>query len=221
MNIDDVNQKIETPEEPIIAIFKLQKKLMEKYHDIELKNGINYPDEPWNLDDKAVQYIIKDMFWRVTEELAEAVETIPPLSQLSEWRKFWNTEVSVRHFFEELSDALHFLVEASIITGLNPKIEVRIHFKPPTAFNVNDDSGVRKHVAEIIFNMGLAANVFKNKPWKQTQISTDVQKFKNKLIDVWVDFITLWQKLGCSQEDIYILYVKKHDVNVWRQNTNY
>ena len=69
--------------------------------------------------------------------------------------------------------------------------------------------------------MGIAANVLKNKPWKLTQMSTDIQKFKNKLIATWIEFAFLWQELGCAKEDVYTLYTKKHDVNVWRQNTNY
>jgi len=221
VNIDDINQKIVFPEHLVVTIFEHQKKLMIKYHAIELKNGINYPSAPWNLDDRVVQYIIKDMFWRTTEELAEAVEIIPSLFHLKKWRVFWNTEVSIRHFFEELADALHFLVEASIIVGLEPRTEVEILFGPPLKFNANDDLNIEELIADIIFSMGFAANVLKNKPWKQTQMPTDIEKFKNKLIATWRRFVILWQELGCSQEDVYVLYIKKHNVNVWRQNTNY
>jgi len=222
MNIEDVNQKIKIPENPIIAIFDLQKELMKKYDQIEKINGFNIPEPPYNLDDSKVQARIKDMFWRTTEELAEAMETTPPFFQLTDWKKFWETDFCIRHFFEELADALHFLVEASIIAELNPETEVAVLFEIVSLLDIDiSDLNLKILVSNVILSMGLAANILKNKPWKQTQMCTDVQKFKNKLIVVWVDFITLWQGLNCSQEDIYILYIKKHTVNVWRQDTNY
>ena len=92
---------------------------------------------------------------------------------------------------------------------------------PQVVFNINDDSNIEKLIANVVFSMGLAANVLKNKPWKQTHMPTDVEKFKNKFIKVWADFGVLWQELQCSLEDVYVLYVKKHDVNKWRQETLY
>ena len=222
MNIEDIEKKIEIPEEPLIVIFEMQRGLMQTYDQIERQNEFHVPSLPYYIDDVKVQARIKDMFWRTTEELAEAIETIPDLLWLSRWKEFWDAEVSIRHFFEELADALHFLVEASIIASLDPRTEVIPVFElRPVVFNINDDSNIEKLIANVIFSMGLAANVLKNKPWKQTHMPTDVEKFKNKLIKVWSDFGVLWQELQCSLEDVYVLYVKKHDVNKWRQETLY
>jgi len=222
MNVDDIQNEIVVPEHPIVDIFILQEGLMKTYDQIERLNKLYVPSPPYYIDDVKVQVRIKDMFWRTTEELAEAMEVLPPLPQLCRWKQFWDISPTIRHFFEELSDALHFLVEASIIANLEPSSEVEPLFDyPEVAFNANDDLDIGQLAANIIFSMGLAANILKNKPWKQTQMPTDVEKFKNKLIKVWADFATLWQELQCSIEDVYKLYVKKHDVNVWRQNTHY
>lgn len=223
MNIDDVIKKIEIPEEPIIvAIFNHHRELMKKYDVIERKNGYYVPNPPYNLEDTKVQQRIKDMFWRVTEELAEAIETIPPEFQLFEWVQFWDTYPDIRHFFEELADALHFLVEASILVRLSLK---EIQFNT-LSDNYRSLSGFSHKVtmeiiAAIIFKMGIAANTFKNKPWKLTQMPTDIVKFKKQLVDVWEHFINLWKYLGCNQKQVYIFYAKKNLVNQWRQKTNY
>jgi len=223
VNIDDVTKKIEVPEGPIIVtIFNHHKKLMEKYDVIERKNGYYVPDPPYSLDDTKVQQRIKDLFWRVTEELAEAIEAIPPEFQLSEWAQFWDTEPDVRHFFEELADALHFLVEASILADLDPKKIVLDSLsdsnRPLSEFNLD---GVVDKVADTILRMGFAANTFKNKPWKLTQMPTDIRKFGKQLIEVWGFFTYLWWYLNCTQKQVYIFYAKKNLVNQWRQETNY
>jgi len=220
VNIDDIVQKIELPEEPLAVIFKMQKELMVKYDGIERDNGFQVPEPPYNLDDSKVQARIKDMFWRATEELSEALETLPPLFQLSKWTEFWNTETSIRHFFEELSDALHFLVEASIIANFQ-ELNILFNKLPVIKTSLGDTQPVEKHMAQVIFKMGSAANVFKNKPWKVTQMPTDIGQFRIKLFAVWLAFINLWKDLGCGQKQVYVLYCKKHIINKWRQKTNY
>jgi len=223
VNIDDVIQKIEIPEGPVIVtIFNRHKKLMRKYDVIERKNGYCIPNPPYSLDNTKVQQRIKDMFWRVTEELSEAVEAIPTEFQLSEWAQFWDNQSNVRHFFEELADALHFLVEASILANLNPK-EIKLDSlsysdRPLSEFDLD---GAIDKVATVIFKMGFAANTFKNKPWKLTQMPTDINKFKKQLVGVWDSFTELWWYLNCTQKQVYVFYAKKNLVNQWRQETNY
>lgn len=223
MNIDDVVKEIEIPEGPIIvAIFNHHQKLMEKYDIIERKNGYYVPKPPHSLEDTKVQQRIKDMFWRVTEELAEAIETIPLEFKLAGWVECWDTEPQVRHFFEELSDALHFLTEASILAGLNPMRIVFSNLLDSNArFRALSLPTVISRVTDIILNMGLTANTLKNKPWKLTQVSTDVAKFEDQLVEVWTSFIDLWNYLKCNQKHVYIFYAKKNLVNQWRQKTNY
>ena len=224
MNIDDVTDQVEIPGNPVIRIFALQRVLQSKYHHIEVANGINYPLAPWNIDDSAVQYILKDIFWRTTEELCEAMEVIPSDSDFANWKARWGVNSDLRHFFEELADALHFLVEASIIAEMNEN-EIEIAICPildePVVFNCNDDFDARLLVAEVIFSLGLAANTLKNKPWKQTQMPTDKDRFQAKLLTAWQDFATMWNEMGFSLADIFILYTRKHTVNTWRQETNY
>ena len=229
MNIDDIKKEVKPPDGPIIVtIFNLQLELMEKYDVIERRNGFRVPSSPYHIDDSQVQARIKDLFWRATEELAEAMETVPSLVALRDWSVEWDKNSKVRHFFEEIADAVHFLVEASWLGGGPSFADSIVSFvakrlpltkKPP--FNCPSYNHLDLLVWKIVYHMGLAANCLKNKPWKVTQMSTDSQQFRLALLDSWEAFCDLWKSLGGSQEELYILYAKKNLVNQWRQDTDY
>ena len=234
MNIDNVNEKLEMPKDWIeffLNIFQRQTELMHKYDGIEEKNGVRVPKSPWHLDDKFVQYRIKDFFWRFTEEIAEAMEVRDSVCRHGvenyPWSQEWDKQPDVRHFFEELSDALHFLAEITMVCGIrantlgdmceekfcNKQINVGV-----SGFS---HSVLSYDAAEVIFEIGLAANLLKNKPWKNTHMPTDIHKFRSHVIITWRRFIELWLNLGCERNFIYTIYIKKSRVNEWRQQTNY
>jgi dimeric dUTPase (all-alpha-NTP-PPase superfamily) len=231
LNIDDIIQKIEVPENIVKTIRGLQSQLMIKYDYIERKNGFLIPYPPYNLNDSLVQARIKDMFWRTTEELAEAYEILPGILQMNQWTTKWTTDDKIRHFFEEIADAIHFLIEASIIANLDfIKLENLFKENIPGEFSIHYSKSIldkiqvgeiEKKIAYIIFSLGLSANMLKNKPWKQTQMETDIIKFLESLLTTWAYFINLFLYLACSQKHIYVLYAKKNFVNQWRQKTNY
>lgn len=228
INIDDVIKNIEVPDVGMMpSIFQHQKELMVKYDEIERDNGLLVPDYRHgeeSIDSCLLQQRIKDMFWRMTEELAEAVECLPVPKK---WAEQWDKDVNIHHFFEELADALHFLVEATIISKINVTV-----VQPLTALldsnktevsGINGwfNNGIRFSCAKVIFAAGTTANCLKNKPWKQTQMPTDVLKFHNCIVDIWAAFFRLFGYLGCDKKMVYVLYAKKNLVNKWRQETNY
>jgi len=222
MNIDDVAMdSIVMPKTTVVAaIFEHQHDLTMKYKDIEKKNGANFPVPPWNIDDKFVQWRLKDLFWRVTEELAEALDG-GGFRGMANWEKRWNDDADVRHFFEELADALHFLVEASLVGGLEP-VDIQEYWEADIdAGGSTSSSDIQKSCADIVWAIGLAANCLKNKPWKLTQMPTDKPAFNRHMMDAWCEFIDLWEGLGCSQEFVYKLYFRKNAVNQFRQRSNY
>lgn len=220
MNMDDVGS-VQIPDGPIAGhIFAKQRELMHKYEEIERRKGAIVPDEPWHIDDFKVQQRIKELFWRTTEELAEALESPP---NLVSWREHWGNDESVRRFFEELADALHFLTEASIIVGIDPLdvhglwLAVETHNPQP----VMSESALRTLVMRPVFHMGLAANCLKNRAWKQSPPATDVEKFKLRVMRTWESFFGLWTAIGADYQDMYQLYHRKNLVNQQRQATGY
>ena len=101
MNIDDIQASdIAVPEDDFIipSIFDPQRELMEKYHPIERKNGVDVPEEPWSLDDRSVQTRIKHFLWCTTEEVGEALED-QESEDYYQWMKRWEDQAHIRHFF--------------------------------------------------------------------------------------------------------------------------
>lgn len=218
MNIDDV-AITKVPEGPLVRlIIGRQHNLMQEYEPIERAAGIPVPEfGQWHLDNPFVQYRLKDMFWRVTEELAEAWDCVPSGEELEGWWtvKVWKGSDQTRHFMEEVIDALHFLVEACIIGGVvfPPNMPSRQRFRYER---------ITQSMWSIIFYMGKAANCLKNKPWKQTHMITDERLFHSVLYAAAWEFLRFWVGvLNGTERSLYVLYCKKEQVNQFRIRSEY
>ena len=200
------------------AIFTRQKSLMDKYHDIELKSGLMQTEDcPVNLDDKRGQARIKDFSWRVTEELGEALDA----------------KATKDHYQEELIDGLHFLTELTILAGKDyhnllpegtamyskDRLEDLVE-NAKECMSQNGDN-LNYWVSKFIENLGMMCNCLKNKPWKQSMMKTDRNAFYGRLAEVWVLYITLLVVSGMDADSIVITYLKKSQVNQFRQRSNY
>ena len=200
------------------AIFTRQKSLMDKYHDIELKSGLMQTEDcPINLDDKRGQARIKDFSWRVTEELGEALDA----------------KATKDHYQEELIDGLHFLTELTILAGKDyhnllpegtalyskDRLEDLVE-NAKECISQNGDN-LNYWVSKFIENLGMMCNCLKNKPWKQSMMKTDRNAFYGRLAEVWVLYITLLVVSGMDADSIVTTYLKKSQVNRFRQRSNY
>lgn len=217
MNINHATVE-EVTGDKLQAIFTRQKSLMGKYHDIELRSGLLQTEDcPVNLDDKRGQARIKDFSWRVTEELGEALDA----------------KATKDHYQEELIDGLHFLTELTILAGKdyhnilpegtalyhNDRLEDLVeNAKECIARNGNN---LDYWVSKFIENLGMMCNCLKNKPWKQSMMKTDQNAFYGRLAEVWVLYITLLVVSGMDADSIAITYLKKSQVNQFRQRSNY
>jgi len=214
MNINDVTEEIEVPksfEEIWQAIFAKQKTLADKYADIEGMGNLLETTKT-NIDTAKGQKWIKDFAWRVTEELTEAFEALEFSEKQAEEPEIM--EQYMEHFKEELADALHFLVELSIIAGYNHDIVTR-QISKPIQFMLEPDAW------PVVYQMGLMCNCLKNKPWKQTQMLTDRPKFESYLEEVWTQMMRLLLISMDNYEQVYLYYFKKNKVNQFRQRSKY
>ena len=194
MNIEDVAAPAERPEDLIGAIFDRQFELMKKYHGIEEANGmLQTPDMPVDLHCRFGQARLKDFAWRMTEEFTEATES----------------RDHKEHYLEELIDGLHFMVELMILA------DHRAESWDPEPFAANATPYA------VIESVGCAMNCLKNKPWKQSQMLTDVGKFHGHLDAAWRRFAGLMQMSGLTLGDVYDLYFRKSEVNQFRQRSKY
>ena len=220
MNIKDVKDfKMCTT--PLASMFSRQLDLALKYKEIE-KMGTLLEDTATNINTKSGQLWIKEFAWRVTEELAEAIEPIELNKKL--------TEDHILHYFEELADALHFLIELAIISGYIYtdfefffRIEVLQLHELKTSMFVDNNliQSLRNHHWNIVYSLGLMCNTLKNKRWKQTEMLTDRVSFEKYLKQSFAKLFFLFGITGYRQTDIYNVYFKKSKVNQFRQETNY
>ena len=207
-------------------MFGKQLDLMYKYGPMEAKNGCVVPAPPYNIDNRAVQSRIKDMFWRTTEELSEALEVLYRVDWAN-WYKEWDTNADTRHFWEEIGDAAHFLIEASIYANLTPEWCTEAAGMRLISNEFMRGTAPESHqvVKEVCTNpmvaMGLCANCLKNKPWKESMMATDMNQFMTQFGVVWASFGNLFKSLGADAAWMYSLYYKKNQVNQFRQRTNY
>jgi len=123
MNIKDVDKtKIEG--DKLDAIFKKQWELEQKYFDIEKKNGAQVPPLPLKLDTFEGQERTRMLIYRITEELYEAGNCLR--------NKAWKTSqvpVDKEHFLEEMSDAVHFVIQLYIELGLTAEDFCNLYFR--------------------------------------------------------------------------------------------
>jgi hypothetical protein len=219
------------------TIFEKQEELMVKYHPIEMRSGLRITDAcPVNLHDGKGQVIIKDYSWRFIEEIGEALEA-------------YNLHRSdLTHLREELSDALHFLTELTIHAGLtesflfedkateDPYRMELLFIKSITTISEDPEMPVvfrysfRKGITYgnlliasglTLESMGKTCNCLKNKPWKQSQMTTDINKFNACLKETWIRFIGLCITAGFDEESLFLMYLNKNQVNIFRQRSKY
>lgn len=203
----------------LAAIFNRQKELMAKYHHIEARSGLLQTEDcPVNLDDRRGQARIKDFSWRVMEELGEALDA----------------KSHTDHYQEELIDGLHFLTELTILAGRDyntiipedlPKFHSDhledLYETALTRINGPVYTDINHWVAQFVEQLAMMCNCLKNKPWKQSMMKTDREAFYGRLTNAWVCYTAILAMAGMKPTDIADTYLRKSQVNQFRQRSNY
>jgi hypothetical protein len=202
-------------------IFKRQERLMFSYKEIE-KWGVDWP---LDMNAKSSQLLIKDMIARVVEELAESYETF----LVQDWDNTW----------EELSDALHFMVETFILSGYSYRFfminsnhcaikgiyhraqrgDARIIYTYPDKAFCKPDW--ENWFWQITYYLNLARNALRNKKWKQTEVFYNEPEYESCLTLALTAFIEGFSSMGKDPEFIWREYVAKNMVNEFRIKSKY
>lgn len=123
MNIKDIKDKPQEGDK-LDNIFATQRNLVKKYHPIETSKGIPAPSPPLNLHNCLHQQRLKDLAFRCISELIEATECL----KNKPW-KLTEVKTDVDHFYEEIADALHFLIEFCINAGIDSNMLYDLYFR--------------------------------------------------------------------------------------------
>ena len=222
MNVEDIG--IEAPEvnssDRLEMVFERQMELLEKYHKIERANGLLQTESvPVGLHNSAGQARLKDFAWRITEELVEAIDAIHD---------------GESHVHEELADTLHFLVEMMILSGITAddiapnRFELGLDTLGAVFLAVQSlESPDRSKPSpielsmEFIRQLGMSCHTLKCKPWKQSQVLTDVKVFRARMIGAFYAFIKVCLAFNLDDQSLFELYFKKSEVNKFRINSKY
>lgn len=206
-------------------IFEMQNSLMHRFHEIERANGFFAPPPPLNIEDPQHQLRFKELVGRFTEEMAE----------VSEAQRLYG--YGSPQYEEEVSDALHFLVEACLHIQFWP-----YHDECPETRRGDLDclekaycmAGFRSYswqlgqitathgmvvfcARDCLCSVWLACNELRNRPWKQTRRPVDIVKFHDKIRRGFFQFIGMCGLSGIGPEKLHQLYMAKHRINVQRQ----
>jgi hypothetical protein len=137
MNVKDFDH-VEVPTGDMLeGIFLKQAGLMEQYHDIEKNRGFIVTEQSdfGDIDNRFVQYRIKDLNSRSIEELMEAMNVL----KNKPWKQSEVTTDKV-HFYEELGDALHFYIELCITAGMTASDLARIYHRKAAVNDFRQES---------------------------------------------------------------------------------
>lgn len=176
-------------------IFKKQKELQFQYEP-QTKEVF----ETFDLDCYEDQELFKKICWRITEELAEVRDA----------------KEDPQHLKEELIDGFNFTVELFLLLGYS---------EPPTKednpqmlFRIED---LWQRVADFQFELGMTANLLKNRAWRQSQYLVDYYVFRPKFEMLWFRYLHIFDAIGMTEEDIQELWYLKYQVNNFRLQTRY
>lgn len=210
MNINDFDAPDFTPEW-LKDIFERQTGLIEKYKDIE-----KMPDWPLTINSREGQKWIKDFLWRVSEELGESYEALEFASKAGDDDE--KLEAHHVHQIEELIDALHFLVELVLLVGKDWKWAREQLDREDKLPSISSAEGAYWQVS---YYLGMIGNTLKNKPWKQTEMPTDEEKFFLNLGNSFRALFNCLAYVGADEKTAYNYYCRKHQVNQFRQRSAY
>jgi len=155
--------------------------------------------QEFNIDTFEDQETFKKYCWRITEELTEAMED----------------RHNMNHFREELIDGFNFTVELYLLYGWDYK-----HMMKSVQMEVPHQP-VDYQILRLIYQLGITANLLKNRQWRRSQYLVDLYLFEPRLKAIWGQYIQIFYMLQMNSEDIQKLWSLKYQVNLFRINSNY
>ena len=73
----------------------------------------------------------------------------------------------------------------------------------------------------VVYELNIARNLLKCRPWKQTQIMTKELDFQYSLVKAFYLYMGFLGLQGFTPEGLFRLFFKKQRLNRWRQKSNY
>ena len=170
---------------------------------------------PWDLDDRKCQEEFRLLAWRFTEEVIEAEET---------WS---NRQVGAKqHYHEEIADALHFLIELCLASGvMEDELVSGIATVPMKVEGDRLDYFFQQASRNMLLvttgnpwywclrALGLAMMQLRQRPWRKDFRETDRAKWVMGIHLTFQAFINACFKTDINAQDLHQAYFKKAKKN--------
>jgi hypothetical protein len=193
-------------------IFSKMKELLLFYKEFE--PNLKDLKIPIDIDTYEGQQVMKDFLEiRTVEELMEMREAILNNDRID-------------HMYEEVSDSVNFLIVAYILYGWDEnkfKTVEDIFCIHEDVYNGKTFSAyeIDKAILEVVYDIGLACNKLKIRPWKKSQYLTDMLVFEERLEKIFYSFIHLMFTLKIDPDMLWSIFSRKNQCNKFRIDTGY
>lgn len=94
--------------------------------------------------------------------------------------------------------------------------------KAGSIFSVMKYISYKSVMWDVSYHLNIARNYLKNKPWKRSQMMTDEIRFQEEIVIAFITMMGLFKYMGIEKaKEVYLLYFKKNQVNLFRQRSQY
>lgn len=144
-------------------LFSMQKKLMEHYIKIE-----GLPNYPLDMAEKKSHKIIKDFKERISGELSEAYEVLLKIWIDQNDNAPYDKLEALEAFNEEVADALHFMLEMLVFSGIEHH-DIQAYFQRQVTDNMDNENLLDKDGNSwlTLFNFAKATNMMQGYSYHQ------------------------------------------------------
>jgi hypothetical protein len=171
-------------------------------------------DVPLDIDTYEGQVAMKDYLEiRTVEELMEMREAM------------LNSDM-VEHVHEEVGDSFNFLLNSFILYGWGADKFVPIErlwndFNSVGGPNLYRVGEIDKAILQVVYDIVIACNKLKIRPWKKSQYLTDILVWEERLEKVYYSYMNLIFNLNIHPEMLWSICSRKNQCNVFRIDTGY
>ena len=139
-------------------------------------------------------------------DFLKKVEDGDTLLRKDRWLAVFERQAELMHTYHVIEDRNNLLQTYDVPVDLHDKM---------------GQARLKDFAWRITEELGEAMNCLKNKPWKQTQMSTDVEHYQEEVADALHFFIELCILSGLGPDELFDMYMAKSKVNEFRQESQY
>lgn len=77
------------------------------------------------------------------------------------------------------------------------------------------------HLWQVTYQLNIARNLLKNRPWKQTQVMSKEVDYQEAIVKSFLMYLGFLTINGFDDRSLFILFYRKQQLNLWRQRTGY